>query len=94
MAEHVNPMSKAFTSENDAPQQPLGTLPKNRRPITATGMAKLQHDLRQLLDVTRPALLAAAADDDAEARNRLQDVEWRIETLARQMDKRDRHQCR
>lgn len=79
-------MSKAFTSsDSNAPQQSLGVLPTGRRPITAAGMVKVRQELRQLLDVTRPALLGAVADNDAEARGRLHTVEWRIQVLTRQI---------
>lgn len=84
------PMSKAFTSGDDAPQAPLGAMPTGRRPITASGWATVQQTLRQLTDVARPPLLAAAADGDVEARSRLRSLDWRIEFLTRQINLSDR----
>ncbi len=86
---HVTDMSKAFTSEHDTPQPLLGVMPTARRPITAAGMAKFQLELRQLLNTTRPALLAASARGEGDAQAQLQTVEWRIKMLTRQLELSD-----
>ncbi len=76
-------MSKAFTrEENDGPDlpdlpPPVSILPEGARNyITAAGAEKLRGDLTELVNVQRPALVAAT--DDPDAKRQLAALDQRI----------------
>lgn len=69
-------MSKAFTSEQELPDAPQRPMPTGRRPITAAGMARLQAELRELVDKAQAALgTATLENNDARAHKRACDRE-------------------
>jgi transcription elongation factor GreB len=79
-------MSKAFTrEETDGPDIPdlpplMSTLePGAKNYITPAGAQKLRDDLRQLVEITRPAL--AGLSDDPDAKRQLARLDQRIVQL-------------
>ena len=94
-------MSKAFTRENDAPEEDLEVEP--RRPegtknyITPAGHARLKSELKALVEGERPALIktvswAAANGDRSEnadylyGKKRLREIERRIRFLMKRLE--------
>lgn len=82
-------MSRAFTREDDARDailpKPVSPLPPGARNyLTPAGAARLREELRQLADVERPKLIAAAAEEGgkgADAKEELQRLELRLAYL-------------
>lgn len=78
-------MSKAFLRETDqdVPSAPLPTVsllpPGAKNYLTPTGAQRLRSELARLVDVERPALAAATADDGA--KRQLQTLDQRIRYL-------------
>jgi transcription elongation factor GreB len=79
-------MSKAFTREDDATEEPIAPRPISVLPpgtknlITPAGALKLRHDLEQLVRVERPRIAAEAAEDE-DAKRPLALLDQRIRQL-------------
>lgn len=75
-------MSKAFTKEDDAGEEPVQIQPVSLLPpgarnfVTPRGAAQLRSDLARLLQVERPPL--AGRPDDTDAKRELQVLDQRI----------------
>jgi transcription elongation factor GreB len=94
-------MSKAFTRENDAPEDELeiepGTPPGAKNYITPAGHARLKTELKALVEVERPDLVktvawAAGNGDRSEnadylyGKKRLREIERRIRFLIKRLE--------
>src|SRR5260221_11573339 len=94
-------MSKAFTRENDAPEEELEVEPRmppgTKNYITPAGHARLKSELKQLVEAERPELLktiawAAANGDRSEnadylyGKKRLREIERRIRFLMKRLE--------
>ena len=94
-------MSKAFTREDDAPEETLRAeapiAPGTRNYITPAGHARLKSELKALVEVERPELIrtvawAAANGDRSEnadylyGKKRLREIERRIRFLMKRLE--------
>ena len=94
-------MSKAFTRENDAPEEELKVEPRmpdgTKNYITPAGHARLKAELRALVENERPELIktvawAAANGDRSEnadylyGKKRLREIERRIRFLMKRLE--------
>ena len=94
-------MSKAFTREDDAPEENPGIEPRmppgTRNFITPAGHARLKSELKALVEVERPELLktiawAASNGDRSEnadylyGKKRLREIERRIRFLVKRLE--------
>ena len=94
-------MSKAFTREDDAPDEELEVEPRmpagSKNYITPTGHARLKSELKALVETERPELIktvswAAANGDRSEnadylyGKKRLREIERRIRFLMRRLE--------
>jgi transcription elongation factor GreB len=94
-------MSKAFTREDDGPDEDPGiepqTPPGTRNYLTPAGYARLKAELKSLVEVERPELLktiawAAANGDRSEnadyiyGKKRLREIERRIRFLVKRLE--------
>jgi len=94
-------MSKAFTREDDAPEENPGIEPRmppgTRNYITPAGHARLKSELKALVEVERPELLktiawAASNGDRSEnadylyGKKRLREIERRIRYLVKRLE--------
>ena len=94
-------MSKAFTREDDGPDEDPGiepqTPPGTRNYLTPAGYARLKAELKSLVEVERPELLktiawAAANGDRSEnadyiyVKKRLREIERRIRFLVKRLE--------
>jgi len=94
-------MSKAFTRENDAPEEELEVEPRmpdgTKNYITPAGHARLKAELRALVENERPELIktvawAAANGDRSEnadylyGKKRLREIERRIRFLMKRLE--------
>lgn len=83
-------MSKAFTREDDAGDEPLSPAPVALLPpgtrnfLTPTGHARLQAELTRLRDEERPVLVEGSLRD-VELRRELAQLDQRIRTLERSL---------
>jgi transcription elongation factor GreB len=94
-------MSKAFTRENDAPEDELAVEPRTpvgaKNYITPVGHARLKAELKALVEAERPELIktvswAAANGDRSEnadylyGKKRLREIERRIRFLMKRLE--------
>jgi len=94
-------MSKAFTREDDAPDEELEVEPRmpagSKNYITPTGHARLKSELKALVETERPELIktvswAAANGDRSEnadylyGKRRLREIERRIRFLMKRLE--------
>jgi transcription elongation factor GreB len=99
--EKPNAMSKAFTREDDAPEEELRAEPLTpqgtRNYITPAGHARLKSELKALVEIERPELIktvawAAANGDRSEnadylyGKKRLREIERRIHFLLKRLE--------